>query len=398
MESHHLAVTGRPSEAVSPMLDPGAVDDVQLLRVETAADRTAAAKRAATALDDGESRQQARPSQAAAAHSIREERADHLAFAWVTQAERDAETESWKVTCRIQVPIELSQRRCHWQRADPPVAGQAVELVSGAARSGLGWARCKTTAIERIGLPWEEEFKGIKDGDHIFCIKVEDGLDISMGRDEVRVLQTQTMVLRPDQDACTSTDLATCWKGIPPSETAQPAKRRRGGAAGPARLTGVWDWRKLQCRVQGYDAAEIKANEPIRLAEQLQQQAALSKQEAPRRADYDRLALERDQKHENMMIDKARAEDAARAAAASKRAWQESELRVREAQKLLGEAEGATVWVAEYKRAERAKIAAEKEELQRTEREAKRKHDRMMESVEARKRQLVERERALAID
>ena len=64
----------------------------------------------------------------------------------------------------------------------------------------------------------------------------------------------------------------------------------------------------------------------------------------------------------------------------------------------MGEAEGATVWVAEYKRAERAKIAAEKEELQRTEREAKRKHDRMMESVEARKRQLAERERAFAID
>ena len=182
MESR-LAVTGRPSAAASPMLDPGAVDDVQLLRVETAADRTAAAKRAATALDDGESpqRQEARPSQAAAAHSIRDQRADHLAFAWVTHAVRDAEIERWKVTCRIQVPFELSQRRCHWQRADPPIAGQEVQLVPGAARSGLGWARCKTNAIEKIGLPWEQEFKGIKDGDHLFCVQVKDELD------EVRV-------------------------------------------------------------------------------------------------------------------------------------------------------------------------------------------------------------------
>ena len=39
----------RPSAAVSPMLDPGAVDDVQLLRVETAADRSAAAHQAAPA-------------------------------------------------------------------------------------------------------------------------------------------------------------------------------------------------------------------------------------------------------------------------------------------------------------------------------------------------------------
>ena len=129
-----------------------------------------------------------------------------------------------------------------------------------------------------------------------------------------------------------------------------------------------------------------------------QQQAALSKQEAPRRADYDRLALERDQKHTLMLRDKARVAAATRAAGASKRAWDESELRVREAQKLLDEAEGAKVWVAEYKRAEQAKIAAEKEDLQRTEREAKRDHDRMMERVEARKRQLAERERALAID
>ena len=99
-----------------------------------------------------------------------------------------------------------------------------------------------------------------------------------------------------------------------------------------------------------------------------------------------------------MLRDKARVEDATRAAGASKRAWDESERRVREAQKLLDEAKGATVWVAEYKRAEQAKIVAEKEELQRTEREAKRKHDRVMERVEARKRQLAERERALAID
>lgn len=116
-----------------------------------------------------------------------------------------------------------------------------------------------------------------------------------------------------------------------------------------------------------------------------------------RREDFVRLASERDQKREEMLRDKTRAEDALRTARASKRAWQESEARARHALELLGEAQRATAWVAAYKRRERDKIARAKAELERTERDAKREHDRMMESFEARKRELADRERALAI-
>jgi hypothetical protein len=351
----HVAVTGRPSTAASPVLDPGTLD-VQVVRVETPADRTAAAKRAAIALDeDGSNNQQqeTRSSQAAGAQESPQEPTDHLAYAWVTRAERDAQTGNWKLTCRVQVPSELSQRGCHWQRADPPIAGQEPDLTPGAARKGVGWARCKELAIGTAGQPWDQEFKGIKDGDHIICIKVRDfeGDDASSPG---RRLQTQTIVLRPDQSACRSTGLATCLKGIPPPERAQAwPKRRRGQESSTASCQ--WSWQQKQCRVQGCDQAEILANEAIDQAEQLKQLTALSKQEGQRRAEYDRLQKEQEQKHQQMVADKARARE-------SKQAWQQSEEKAKQAKKQLDESEQATAEV--HKRAERTKITAKMEKLE----------------------------------
>jgi hypothetical protein len=299
------------------------------------------------------------------------------------------------VTCRVQVPSELSQRGCHWQRADPPIDGQEVELTPGYPIKGVGWARCKALAIEKAGQPWDQEFKGIKDGDHIFCINVRDfEIDDTSSTNMGRILQTQTIVLQPDQSACKSTDLATCLKGIPPP--VRPSKTRRG--QGSSTASCQWSWEQKQCRVQGYDQAEILANKAIEQAEQLKEQTALSKQEGQRRAEYGRLQKEQEQKHQQMMADKAQAARAISSARASKQAWQQSMGKVKQAEKRLNECERAADWVHAYKRAERTKLDAEKQKLEQAEREENIKRDKHDRMVEERKRELAERERELAMD
>lgn len=145
--------------------------------------------------------------------------------------------------------------------------------------------------------------------------------------------------------------------------------------------------------MQGCDQAEFLVNEPIQQAEQYTQQVALSKQEGQRHAEYGRLQEEQEQNHRQMVADQARVDEMALAAKESKQAWQQSTDKAQKAEKLLDESKRATAWVAEHKSVERAKIAAEMEKLEQTEREAKN----VMESVEARKRQLAEREQELAM-
>ena len=350
----------RGSASSSPVAEPSATgydSDVEVVREVTQEERTHEAKRAATDLSGGAADTQGNVGSAAApafitarkardgGEYVPQETGGKLALAVITSAERNAESGLWKLQCLLQVPSEMSDRRCLWQSRSPRNPDHEV----------ADWGKCREYSIDKAGKPFAQTFSGVADGEHKFFVKVRS--HETQHRADIGTMMTQAVTLRPDLDQCEVwPGRAVVLIGTEPRAAALAPKRHRGDP------TAEWRWEKgflssiyagpievantVTFTTIGSSSTDVAAQTV--LANQLaQRQQTADHHQATRQAAKDkwdantqaRLAAEREEKE-------------------SKRAWQLLDAQAKEAQRLLEESRDAAAWVSEHQRKQAAAVAA----------------------------------------